>query len=313
MNAPDESNISTIVSTNNSNFASFLKDKILKKHWQPPLNIFYQELDYTNCTAVTNSTMCIELLKIKKLCKCELTLKLPKKFTHELRMYYKIDNMYQNHRIYAESFDFYQQIGFKPSQAASTSCGTLAQSKGQIIDPCGLVPNSLFNDTFTFWNGNTEIPLITSWIVSKTARKIFKNPEGSSLEEIFKDTEKPPNWLKPIYQLDIDNSNNNGFLNNRYINWMNIYPFPGVLKPIGSIVPETTPETTTNIRIIIQYSNIDYRVDEFDGKKKIIFVQESILGLPNPELGYIFCVFSIVSLIFVIYFWLYSNFSQSSI
>ena len=45
---------------------------------------------------------------------------------------------------------------------------------------------------------------------------------AGTLEEKYNGTVKPPNWRKHIYELDLENEDNNGMRNEDFIIWMSI-------------------------------------------------------------------------------------------
>ena len=53
----------------------------------------------------------------------------------------------------------------------------------------------------------------------------------------FKDYVKPPNWRKPVDELDTD-PNNNGFKNQDFIVWMRTAAFPKFRKPYRKVIHE---------------------------------------------------------------------------
>jgi len=62
-------------------------------------------------------------------------------------------------------------------------------------------------------------------IAWKSDREVkFKNP-SSDLKSAFKDYAKPPNWPRPVYELDTKNPDNNGFQNQDFIVWMRTAAF----------------------------------------------------------------------------------------
>lgn len=62
-------------------------------------------------------------------------------------------------------------------------------------------------------------------IAWKSDREVkFKNPPGN-LKDAFKNFAKPPNWPRPVYQLDVNDSSNNGFQNQDFIVWMRTAAF----------------------------------------------------------------------------------------
>jgi len=74
-------------------------------------------------------------------------------------------------------------------------------------------------------------------IAWKSDREVkFKNP-GGNLEEDFKGFAKPPNWPRPVYQLDVNDSSNNGFQNQDFIVWMRTAAFSKFRKLYRKIIP----------------------------------------------------------------------------
>ncbi|ELK08540.1 Cell cycle control protein 50C [Pteropus alecto] len=85
-------------------------------------------------------------------------------------------------------------------------------------------------DTILSYNLNSSIhirmPMLSSDIVWWTDKYVkFQNP-SSSLPSAFAGTTKPPYWPKPVYELDDEDSGNNGFTNDHFIVWMRTAAFP---------------------------------------------------------------------------------------
>lgn len=100
----------------------------------------------------------------------------------------------------------------------------------------------VFNtDSFTLsWNkdSNTQVPVGLTYenIAWKSDREVkFKNPPGN-LKEAFKDFAKPPNWPRPVYELDVNNSDDNGFKNQDFIVWMRTAAFSTFRKLYRKII-----------------------------------------------------------------------------
>lgn len=70
----------------------------------------------------------------------------------------------------------------------------------------------------------------------------FKNPPGN-LKDAFKDFAKPPNWPRPVYELDVNDSSNNGFQNQDFIVWMRTAAFSKFRKLYRKIIPTGDFET----------------------------------------------------------------------
>ncbi|XP_072471474.1 cell cycle control protein 50C-like isoform X2 [Notamacropus eugenii] len=113
------------------------------------------------------------------------------------------------------------------------NCAPFQRASNEIpIAPCGAIANSMFNDTILlsyYPNSTTRInvPLLSSEITWWTDKHVkFQNPESRNLSSAFAGTAKPLYWTKPVYQLDQENPENNGFLNNDFIVWMRVAALP---------------------------------------------------------------------------------------
>jgi len=78
---------------------------------------------------------------------CRLEFSIPESMGPPVLFYYMLDNFYQNHRRYVTSADAAQLKGER-SNASSCSPMAVDDDTGLPIYPCGLIANSLFNDTF---------------------------------------------------------------------------------------------------------------------------------------------------------------------
>ena len=96
-------------------------------------------------------------------------------------------------------------------------------------------------------------------IAWKSDREVkFKNPSGN-LTEAFKDYAKPPNWPKPVYELDPAHPDNNGFKNQDFIVWMRTSAFSTFCKLYRIINHEAKKELKGGLpkgtyRLKISYS-----------------------------------------------------------
>lgn len=96
-------------------------------------------------------------------------------------------------------------------------------------------------DTFklTWLKSSTEkvyVNLTFKDIAWKSDREVkFQNPSGN-LKDDFKDYTKPPNWPRPVYELDTENAGNNGFKNQDFIVWMRTAAFSTFRKLYRKIV-----------------------------------------------------------------------------
>jgi len=83
--------------------------------------------------------------------RCSVQFTVPKTLDSSVFMYYKMTNFYQNHRRYVRSYNSDQFKG-DPKTADDldgTECDPLSKRDNLPIYPCGLIANSVFNDTFS--------------------------------------------------------------------------------------------------------------------------------------------------------------------
>jgi len=89
---------------------------------------------------------------------CEVTFTIRKSITGPIYLYYELQNFYQNHRRYILSKSITQLQGQVLSQGdVELSCNPLYLNGTTLLNPCGLIANSFFNDVFTL-NSAASIP-----------------------------------------------------------------------------------------------------------------------------------------------------------
>lgn len=84
--------------------------------------------------------------------KCMIQFTIPEDMGPPVLFYYQLTNFYQNHRRYVNSF-FDKQLAGNDVTASAVSGSTCEPLKteegtGKPFYPCGLIANSIFNDTF---------------------------------------------------------------------------------------------------------------------------------------------------------------------
>uniref|UniRef100_A0A5K1V9R0 Cell cycle control protein n=1 Tax=Callithrix jacchus TaxID=9483 RepID=A0A5K1V9R0_CALJA len=180
----------------------------------------------------------------------------------------------------------------KSFENPSKECEPYRRNEDKPIAPCGAIANSMFNDTLElFLIGNDSYPMPIAlkkkgiaWWTDKNVK--FRNPPGgdNNLEERFKGTTKPVNWLKPVYMLDSD-QDNNGFINEDFIVWMRTAALPTFRKLYRLI--ERKSDLHPTLPAGRYYLNITYNypVHYFDGRKRMILSTISWMGGKNPFLG----------------------------
>lgn len=99
-----------------------------------------QETQYVSYGGTTNVTTPV----------CKMQFYVPDPLSAPVLLYYQLTNFYQNHRRYVKSFDQSQLNGEHRDNKSidSSDCDPLQlDENGKAYYPCGLIANSLFNDT----------------------------------------------------------------------------------------------------------------------------------------------------------------------
>lgn len=259
-------------------------------------NIKELEIDYTGSEETSPCYECAKSFTWNSTtsCLCTVNFTLDQPFESNVYMYYGLSNFYQNHRRYVKSRDDSQLNGVQASLTEpSKECEPyrVDPETRQPIAPCGAIANSLFNDTlelyYTESNGTTTaVPLAKKGIAWYTDKHVkFRNPgnEKDNMTVRFKGTAKPLNWMKPVYELDPLDPENNGFINEDFIVWMRTAALPTFRKLYRIIhkKPGTTlPSGKYSLKI-----TYNYPVLSFDGRKRMILSTISWMGGKNPFLG----------------------------
>jgi hypothetical protein len=139
---------------------------------------------------------------------CTMNFSIPNNMFPPVLFYYRLTNFYQNHRRYAKSFNTDQLSGQAVSadSVGSSDCTpltTLTEPDGhkKPYYPCGLAPNSLFNDTFSspimLNAGGTNTPKTysmknNSGIAWSSDKALYGE---SKYKSNWSDVAVPPNWV----------------------------------------------------------------------------------------------------------------------
>ncbi|KAI9355868.1 meiotically up-regulated gene 89 protein [Pilaira anomala] len=214
--------------------------------------------------------------------RCLIDFSVPETMKGPIFMYYRLTNFYQNHRQYIKNFDATQLDGsIVSTEALNTNCGPLGVTdEDLVVYPCGLIANSMFNDTasdLVSLNSTETYTFQRTGIAWPTDKKKY-NPTNYQTSAIV----PPPNWA-PRYPggkytdqyppPDLSNME-------RFMVWMHTAALPDFRKIWARNDQDTLNTGRWRVSIDLNFDTTIY-----DGKKWIVLSTTSPLGGRNPYLG----------------------------
>ncbi|GAA6006909.1 CDC50/LEM3 family protein [Rhodotorula paludigena] len=217
---------------------------------------------------------------------CRITFDLPVELSKPVFMYYKLTNYYQNHRRYVMSVDSAQLHGDDVSYKTidGGDCKPVDVRENRIVYPCGLVANSLFNDTFTqpillnaagSSSGNVTYNMTDRGIAWPGEHEKYKRTKYSASQII-----PPPYWAERYPDGYTDDNIPDLTQDEHFQVWMRTAGLPTFRKLYYRNDDEDMPSGRYEIDIYMNYP-----VRPFGGTKSIVFSTVSFIGGKNPFLG----------------------------
>ncbi|KAL4898440.1 ligand-effect modulator 3 family [Aspergillus ambiguus] len=219
---------------------------------------------------------------------CRLTFKIPEDMGPPVFMYYRLTNFYQNHRRYVKSLDI-EQLKGKPldnNTIRGGSCDPLAidPSSGKAYYPCGLIANSIFNDTISspqLLNAdNAEPYFMTNKSIAWSSDKVLFKKTQYTKDQVV----PPPNWAERYpngYADGIPNLNEDEEL----MVWMRTAALPTFSKL------SRRNDTAKMSKGIYRLDILDrFPVTEYSGTKSILLSTRTVVGGQNPFMGIAYVV-----------------------
>jgi len=245
----------------------------------------YAYLDNSNNDDITD---------ISEQFQCIVEFDLPADLKPAVFFYYKLSNFFQNHRRYVKSLNSDQLKGKYVSAKVLNNgdCTPLATLNDTPIYPCGLIANSLFNDTFSspvLQNpSDSDDQEVVYEMTSKgivwpgEAKKYAESPVGKDGYDSLSDIVPPPNWAKR-YPEGYTESNPPPNLreDEHFQNWMRTAGLPTFTKLYARNDDDTMAKGTYRVTIGNNFPVLPYK-----GTKSFVISTVSAIGGKNPFLGW---------------------------
>ncbi|KAK8809820.1 hypothetical protein WA158_000763 [Blastocystis sp. Blastoise] len=164
---------------------------------------------------------------------CRITFDIDQELKSPVYIYYELDHFYQNHRQYMESRSHSQLQGLqKDNNTYERECKQKVRNEmtQQILWPCGLAANSLFNDVYSL--ENSTLTWSEKDISLPIDRKLYKNPSfyGDSNYQ----------WIYQTYPMSIHKDQESdplssatyggGVLDEHFVVWMKLSAYSSFRK-----------------------------------------------------------------------------------
>ncbi|XBW38417.1 hypothetical protein QEN19_004005 [Hanseniaspora menglaensis] len=229
---------------------------------------------------------------------CTLRFTTPYVIKKPIYMSYLIKDYYPNHRRYALSFNEDQLEGKETSindihTSTGIKCAELYKDEatGKQIYPCGLIANSMFNDTFssTLTNVNNEEE---NFVFTTTGITWGDNSDRFKKTKLDYSKIAPPPYWKQMFP-DGYNSTNVPDISSweHFQNWMSNPALPIFSKLMGKNLDSSLVAGLYQIDI-----GLNWPVKEFHGQKALYLSHGSSIGGRNNFLGEVYLVGGLICL-----------------
>ncbi|CAI4052276.1 hypothetical protein SUVZ_14G3680 [Saccharomyces uvarum] len=228
---------------------------------------------------------------------CRIQFEIPNHIKKSTYVYYHLTNFNQNHREYVESFDLEQLKGKALiGDALDPNCDPFRTSDNKTVFPCGLIANSMFNDTFdatfTGVNGTPDYLLTKEGIAWNTDRHRYAKTRYNASDIV-----PPPNWAKKFPDGYTDENIPNLQDWEEFKVWMRTAALPNFYK-----LAMKNETNGIGKGVYIADIELNYPVTSFYGTKSFVLTTNSIIGAGNEALGVVYLIVAGIATLFAILF-----------
>jgi len=205
---------------------------------------------------------------------CTFNIPITQDMQPPIQVLYLVSPFLQNYNRYMRSVDTRQLMGDEVPQDKVKCREAATDGVGHNLNPCGLVAQSFFNDTFEVYAKGDDKDIVDSSdiVFPKEQEKVWDNPPSNG------HTHGKTKWLHDRYPGVIKRED--GVTNRHFM----VHMRPGALgyaqKKYGVI--NTPLHAGKDLRIRVDAS---FPVGDFDGRKFLILTTNSLLGGRNDFLG----------------------------
>jgi hypothetical protein len=206
---------------------------------------------------------------------CTFDIPLTQDMQPPIEVLYLVSPFFQNYNRYMRSVDTRQLTGEEVPQNKVKCREATTDGSGNALNPCGLVAQSFFNDSFGIYNQGDDKSMVDSSdiVFPSETEDTWKNPPsyGTKYDKT--------SWLHERYPGVIKKED--GVKNRHFM----VHMRPGALgyaqKKYGVINKPLHAGEKLRIRVDARFP-----VSGFDGRKFLILTTNSVLGGRNDFLGY---------------------------
>ncbi|KAG5645037.1 hypothetical protein DXG03_007216 [Asterophora parasitica] len=222
---------------------------------------------------------------------CIVEFDVPADLPPTVLFYYKLTNFFQNHRRYVKSLSSDQLKGkfVSPKDLDNSDCKPLATIDNIPVYPCGLIANSLFNDTFSSPvllnpSGGSAEPQVYDFTSAGIAWPGEAKKYVAAPNSQYNNTGivPPPNWrLRFPNGYTDDQPPPDLRADEHFQNWMRTAGLPTFSKLYGRNDTATMKKGTYRVIIGLNFPVLPYK-----GTKSFVISTVSWIGGKNPFLGW---------------------------